>query len=193
MPKGRCPKNYEDITGRKFGKLKIIKRSYPNGKGFKAMWLCKCDCGKEKIIRGDAIKSGRTKSCGCLVGEWNKNNAPAKLALGLANMRKVILSYKLGAKRRGLKYDLTEEQFKEITQKNCYYCGAKPNNIRNDITLNGHFIYNGLDRIDNSKGYIIDNVVPCCFTCNRRKSSSTLREYKGWIKRSYYTLFKGGD
>lgn len=53
-----------DITGQKFHKLTVLKCSYIKDK--RAFWLCRCDCGCEKDIRGDHLKSGRIKSCGCL-------------------------------------------------------------------------------------------------------------------------------
>lgn len=54
-----------DLTGRRFGKLVVIERVCRDNSR-RALWKCKCDCGKEKIIRGDSIRDGRTKSCGCL-------------------------------------------------------------------------------------------------------------------------------
>ena len=56
---------FEDLTGQRFGYLTIIKKAGKN-KSDKILWLCKCDCGKLKIIQGASLKSGRTKSCGCL-------------------------------------------------------------------------------------------------------------------------------
>ena len=59
----------DDLVGQKFGKLTAIKRveDYISPKGqHKAQWLCKCDCGNEKVVAGDRLKSGRVKSCGCL-------------------------------------------------------------------------------------------------------------------------------
>lgn len=55
-----------DLTRKRFGKLKIIERSR-NNQSNKITWLCKCDCGNIKIICGGDLKSGRTKSCGCLL------------------------------------------------------------------------------------------------------------------------------
>lgn len=57
-----------DLTEKKFGRLTILKRMASNKWG-KSCWLCRCDCGKEKIIVGNNIKSGITKSCGCLQKE----------------------------------------------------------------------------------------------------------------------------
>ena len=56
---------FEDLTGQRFGYLTVIKKAGKN-KSDKILWLCKCDCGKLKIIQGASLKNGRTKSCGCL-------------------------------------------------------------------------------------------------------------------------------
>jgi hypothetical protein len=54
----------------------------------------------------------------------------------------------------------------------------------------GKFTYNGIDRIDNSQGYIIDNVVPCCTKCNIAKGRQSIQEFKEWIYRAYAYLTK---
>lgn len=56
-----------DLTGQKFGRLTVIKRGENIGKN--VAWICKCQCGKEKLIRGTDLKQGKTKSCGCLQRE----------------------------------------------------------------------------------------------------------------------------
>ena len=63
--------NFKDITGNKYGSLTVIKRvdDYVFNGGKISQWLCKCDCGKETIVRGDYLRSGHTQSCGCLRGE----------------------------------------------------------------------------------------------------------------------------
>lgn len=53
-----------DLTGKKFGRLTVIEKSEYNG-GY-ICWLCKCECGNTTIVRGCNLKSGHTKSCGCL-------------------------------------------------------------------------------------------------------------------------------
>ena len=148
--------------------------------------LCKCDCGNEKIISGHCLRTGNTKSCGCLQKEIVGKQR--RLEPGLANMRDMIRNYKNGAKRRGLECNLTEKQFAELTQKDCYYCGAKPSNVTNHKNYNGAYIYNGLDRVDNNKGYAIDNVVPCCRVCNFRKRDAGFQEFKEWINKVYINL-----
>lgn len=59
----------KDLTGQKFGMLTVIKRIGTDGR--RAVWRCKCDCGKRKDVRSIDLLSGNTKSCGC----WGKNRA----------------------------------------------------------------------------------------------------------------------
>ena len=63
--------NFIDLTGERFGRLVVIERA-ENRRG-KTRWLCKCDCGKIKVIEGDTLKRGTTKSCGCLLSESTRN------------------------------------------------------------------------------------------------------------------------
>jgi len=167
-----------DLVGKKFGRLTVLRRSYPNSKSGELKWCCKCECGKEKIIFGQNLRGGFTQSCGCLQKETTSH-----LPVGLASMRLLIRDYKRGAKKRGYSYELTEEQFAEITKKDCYYCGIKPYNAYSQLHRNGDYIYNGIDRIDNTKGYTIDNVVSCCKICNHAKNKQTLQEFQDWINR----------
>lgn len=68
---------FVDITGKIYGKLTVIKRVENRNKDL--YWLCRCECGNEVIVRGSYLKSGITKSCGCLcskgeyiVAKWLK-------------------------------------------------------------------------------------------------------------------------
>ena len=58
-----------DISGQRFGRLTVIGLHGIIKPKNRAMWLVSCDCGKTKIVRGDALKSGATRSCGCLHDE----------------------------------------------------------------------------------------------------------------------------
>ena len=70
-----------DLIGQKYGKLTVIsyagrKQSGENQK--KTMWLCKCECGNEKIVAGAELRNGHTTSCGCvhkkMVGDINRKH-----------------------------------------------------------------------------------------------------------------------
>lgn len=55
-----------DLSGKRFGMLVALQRR--GNKGASAAWLCKCDCGEQKIISGSNLRSGLTNSCGCREG-----------------------------------------------------------------------------------------------------------------------------
>lgn len=57
-----------DLTGQRFGNLTVIERAENNKKG-NTQWLCKCDCGKQKIALGYDLKHGRTTTCGCAMNK----------------------------------------------------------------------------------------------------------------------------
>lgn len=161
----------DDMIGKRFGKLVVLEKSNSDVNGIK--WLCQCDCGNTKIILGKSLRSGRTKSCGCLVFETKDAEEV---------VFKILLSqYRYSAKRRNFIFDLTEEEIKCIIQEKCYYCGKYHSNITK--YLNEEYSHNGIDRVDNSKGYVRGNVVPCCETCNRAKLEMGERDFYDWIDR----------
>lgn len=58
-------KNFKDLIGQRFGKLVVIENMGTN-KYKRYLWKCLCDCGKQKVIEGNSLKIGNTRSCGCL-------------------------------------------------------------------------------------------------------------------------------
>ncbi len=75
-----------------------------------------------------------------------------------------LREYKGAAKKRGIPFLLTEEEFNSLWQLPCHYCDTEIKTI-------------SLDRVDNDGPYHIDNVVPCCWPCNISKSNTTLDEW----------------
>lgn len=67
-----------DLTGQRFGRLTVIKRAQ-NAKDGKTQWLCRCDCGKETIVRAAPLRRGDSKSCGCGMGIKNSGFKPSYL------------------------------------------------------------------------------------------------------------------
>jgi len=64
------PRIAEDLSGKRFGRLVVVERKGHNLHGV-ILWLCQCDCGKHWIVRTDHLRSGKTRSCGCLYSERN--------------------------------------------------------------------------------------------------------------------------
>jgi hypothetical protein len=63
-------KNFDDLTGRRFGILVAVKVNGKTKSG-NSKWLCQCDCGKKTVVVGSKLKIGHTKSCGCLKTSQN--------------------------------------------------------------------------------------------------------------------------
>ena len=72
--------------------------------------------------------------------------------------------YKFNAKKRGYGWALKDTTVYELFKQPCHYCG-----ITDKI---------GIDRVDNSKGYTIENAVPCCSPCNKMKGTMLVEEFK---------------
>ena len=87
------------------------------------------------------------------------------------------------AKERGYDFLLTIEIFKQLTQSNCHYCGIEPSQKISRSWLNGDYMFNGVDRVNNSIGYLENNVVPCCKHCNMAKYTMSEEEFRTWINR----------
>lgn len=162
-----------DIIGKRFGKLVIIERT-KNRKIVKV----RCDCGTEKFVT--VTNLGRsTKSCGCwkATGLWvNPGNIKP---FGEAARGALFKSYQREAKERGYSWNIDYDYFGVITKENCFYCNAEPKQKQRGD--NGDYIYNGIDRVDNSDGYEMNNIVPCCRKCNRAKDIMSFDEFKNWI------------
>lgn len=167
-----------DLTGKRFGKLTVAKEAgrYAKDKYIK-MWICQCDCGNEHITRQDSLQAGRVKSCGCIHSKVDS------AFQGLLN------SYRGQAKWRRIEWELTEDQFKNLVESPCYYTGRPPSGTFVSVSSRqrskrgllpaegGICMYNGIDRLDSSKGYTLDNCVPSCSSANLAKQSLSHDEF----------------
>jgi hypothetical protein len=176
--------------GEKFNKLTVIGKSTRKDSNRNTYYICKCDCGKECEIRGCFLRNGHTKSCGCL-----NSKEP-----GQVSWNKVFLDYKYKASKRRLSFHLSFEQFKELASLNCTYCGKEPrlfntyvkNNSlpnREEVTKNmmdrSWIKFNGIDRIDNAKGYEKENCAPCCTMCNSFKTDYNKEEFLAQVNKIF--------
>ncbi len=175
-----------DISGKKFNQLMAIQFAERRklGKRYYIFWVFICDCGKEKIIQKAPVMQGKTKSCGCL----QKTNI-FKLDEGEGSLNTLIYTYKTNAKKRNLNFNLSKEEFKTITSSKCHYCGDEPKKEfkrpPSNNPFNGNYVYNGIDRVNNNGGYVIDNCVSCCEACNRAKLKMSESEFLNHIEKIY--------
>jgi len=174
-----------DLKGLRFNRLVVLKRVDKVNKDIR--WLCRCDCGNEKDIDARHLTSSKgVKSCGCLLEEHIKK---ITLPEGEASFRRLYRGYKRSSPGRGLSFELTTEEFRRITSSKCFYCGSLPSyEMKPQIYTNGSYIYNGVDRVDNDRGYESDNCVPCCFVCNTMKKAHSIDYFMAHIKKIYENI-----
>lgn len=165
-----------DLTGRRFGKWKVLRR-YKNTNRGQTRWVCFCGgCNRNLIVTAGNLRSGRTSSC---------QQCSKRLPDGEASPRSLYREYRQGAKERELSFRLSLKQFKKLTSDLCHYCGTKPEQIWKRGETNGYYVYNGIDRMNNSRGYSLRNCVSCCGNCNKAKRITDYQPFLKWIRRVY--------
>ena len=184
----------------RYGRLLVIKHAGKDKRN-KHLWLCQCDCGNKKVVVADNLSSGKSKSCGCLKAEFlaKKGNQ-----WGLYEDREIALlkvqysHLKRRNKNMGFVDVFDFETFTRLSKGSCKYCGLeyskeiedRLNESKKSKRLSDHILKcNGIDRIDNKKGYVKDNCVSCCKYCNFAKHTMTEDEFYKWIKKVYEYSF----
>lgn len=134
----------EDLTGRVFGRLTVLRRA--ENKNGRTRWLCRCECGNEKEVSAHELKNGRTRSCGCMAGRAGRSLADIT---GRRFGRLVALYPSGGRDKKGSVYwhcrcDCGSEV--DVTENNLVYgsyrsCGCLKRELQQDIT-------NKLHRVD---------------------------------------------
>ncbi len=136
-----------DITGKKFGKLLVIREDHRYKK--RIYWLCKCDCGNKHVVTGHALKNGSSKSCGCAhysIGEDHHNWKGHEEITGT-----IWKNIKQGARYRNIEWDLSIEDAYNLIIKQDFKC------VLTDIPLvigkNA-----SIDRIESLGKYELSNI-----------------------------------
>lgn len=141
----------EDIAGERFAELVAIRFDRLDRFG-KAMWLVKCDCGREKVINASAMKAGLTTSCGCRKQRLARKGVED---ISQAYWRKLEKS----ALQRDLYFSITKQQAWNLFVKQNKKCALSGVEITLYPNWDKYRLQTGsLDRKDSSKGYSIDNI-----------------------------------
>lgn len=176
-----------DLTGKVFESLTVIKR-IGSHKSY-ALWLCLCKCGNYKKMTSHKLITKNSKSCGCTrYAKLSALNKTKRKPEGEACLNHLFSGYKRSAKIRGYTFDLNKEQVRTYSKSNCFYCDSLPCSTRKLEGTHGVYVYNGIDRVDNTKGYSVDNCIPCCKKCNIAKSTMGEKEFYTWISQAHAKL-----
>ena len=116
---------------------------------------------------------------------WRKDSnkfrnqcTPCRVKQSLETLNGRYNQYRCGARERGYTFEISKEDFDILTQQPCYYCGSYTDYCKIEDKC-----YSGIDRRDNSLGYIEGNMVSCCAECNFSKHKRNEEEYIEHCKR----------
>lgn len=191
--------NKLNLKNQKFHRLTVIEEASKIKN--RTAWKCFCECGNITVVLTENLRSGDTKSCGCLNNEKRQERFK-----DISNINRKYLPSETSARKvwKNRYSEMNFDDFYELSQQNCFYCGVEPSNIANapksdkkaslkTIEL-ADFKYNGLDRLDNSKLHSKENCVPCCKYCNYAKRERTIQDFKNWIINIYkYFIEKNNE
>lgn len=174
-----------NLVGEIFGRLTVIAST--TSKHNRSRWVCSCECGNQCIATGKTLREGKKKSCGCLQRESSQRKAQImtennSLPDGHASCNALHATYKWNAKNKGREFSLTREYFRELTSSDCFYCGRSPSQVISAASCKTPYVYNGVDRQDNKKGYTVENSVACCGTCNDMKRARSVEDFMNACK-----------
>ena len=166
------------MIGKRFGRLVVISEIGKNEKG-EYMWFCQCDCGNTTLGKGNLLRHGNKRSCGCLAKENGIKVGNRTRKHGMHGTRLYFIWQNM--KNRCNKP--TDSHFHNYGGRGISVCSEWENDFSkfSDWAIaSGYTEELTIDRIDNNKGYSPDN---CRWVSkaaqNRNKRNSILIEYEG--------------
>lgn len=173
-----------NLENDKFKIIKFDKNRYEKNNRTHLYYLIQCKtCGEIFSRKKDCIHHFENLKCkNCIHNRYGKC-----LNTLLYN---VFIHYKNNAKQRNIKWNLSEEEFKDIITQPCTYCGESPNIIKTTSYKDKYEKINGIDRIDSNKDYSKNNCVPCCQMCNIMKNKFSKEDFIKKVKLIYNNYIK---
>lgn len=174
------------IIGKQFGGLKVlntVRITQSNGNMITKYEVQCIKCGS--ITLKSKSQLDRFTADGCM--ECTKKGT-RKPTLSIEERNYNNYKSKIQHQCTDKEFTLSLEEFSNITKQNCYYCNSEPvfpERFKNEFKQREIEYFNGIDRIDSSKGYILDNCVPCCSICNRMKSDLNQEFFLNHINKIY--------
>ncbi len=154
------------------------------------LWDCVCDCGNEFHCRENVLIN--RFGCHSCTNKKTSTETALKKKEGIEHYglkNRLLKDYRAGADKRGLDFKLSFDEFVDLMEGDCVYCGAKPELHEYELQYMQKTIapwkHNGIDRVNTKEGYITGNVVPCCSKCNYAKHDMTEKEFKEWLSMAY--------
>lgn len=183
-------KNYNLCVGEVRNDQELLSFEGYNDK-LRPIFNVRCNlCKNEYISTYYNFKDIRRIKSSCRKCSNKMNKTYNVMSLSEAQISIVYSNYKSRAKSKNWEFLISKEEFTNLIHSNCHYCDLSPNKFRKDRVKNLRVIdtnefSNGIDRLDSSKGYIIDNVVACCEDCNKAKRNLSYTQFLDLITKIY--------
>ena len=145
-----------DLTGKRYGRLVVVE--FDRLQNHKSYWKCACDCGMTVIATGNNLRSGNTKSCGCLRRETAQQQGLSNTIHGESHSNRTRL-YTIWSGMRQRCNNPNRDAYKLYGGKGVRVCDewCDYENFKAWALDNGYQDNLSIDRIDPSKGYSPDN------------------------------------
>lgn len=182
------------VKGTVYGELTIVSDSYEKeikisklgNKTIRALWTCRCSCGDTiKRSTTELLTKGRINMCTkCAY----KSRPQSKLKYSNnERMYKLSIVSRCEKSKGRIKNKLSIKDYSKMSLENCNYCGEEPREVNYLYKEKGVEKnlpkFNGIDRIDSSLDYSLDNCVPCCGICNTMKASLSVDDFFNHIRK----------
>lgn len=162
-----------DISGEVFDDLTVLRATEERNSRSQVMWELLCKCGNTCTASATDLKRGRRGFCKPCRDEKSK----------LSPYKSLYGNYKRLAEQRGYDFKISLEDFISLTKGDCFYCGEPPMQWYKKKGAVYGIHYNGVDRYENSIGYLKENVRTCCKFCNSAKWDTSASDLTDWLDR----------
>lgn len=157
----------KDLTGRQFARLTVVE--FAGRRGRRILWFCRCECSNERVVTGENLVSGHSRSCGCSI-----KGRPARNAIDLTGQR--------FGRWTVLSFDGVRERRRTYWKCLCD-CGSTAS-ILGDNLRGGKSISCGCFRID--------HISEIKFKHGHAIKGDVTKEYKAWSKLKARCLDENG-
>jgi deoxycytidylate deaminase len=187
--------NFKDLSGQKYGQLKVLSLCDEKTKTRGALWQCQCDCGNIVKLASNSLTSGNSVTCGD-----KKKHLASNLILNRCGEIPLahLIAIKNNAIKRNLRYEVTPEYLWNVfllQDRKCAISGIPLTfsvqlNSSVDRTLNTTA---SLDRINSKLGYLEGNVQWTHKDINKMKSNHTIDYFLELCRLSYLNQYSLKD
>lgn len=172
-----------DLTGQRFGRLVVLRREKTLKRGI-SRWLCQCDCGEQTVTSTGSLRSGLTRSCGCLHREAAREQGLKSATHGLTETR----LYRVWGNMKTRCYNKRNRNYARWGARGITVCDEWRSDFQafyDWAMANGYEDGLSIDRIDNDRGYSPDN---CRWATPEQQANNTRKTTSIECNGEAYTL-----